>query len=76
MTKVLLYPNGGGYSATILTDEEAMSFENDGCCVVTIPKQKALEWQEICDKMEDFQKLWKSLSNEWYDSLGFNPTKE
>jgi hypothetical protein len=53
MTKVLLDYNGGGYYATILTDEEASGFENDGCCVVTIPKQKALEWQEICGKMEE-----------------------
>jgi len=75
MTKVLLDYNSGDYYATILTDEEASGFENDGCCVVTIPKQKALEWQEICGKMEEFQKLWKALSNEWYDNFGFNPNK-
>ena len=75
MTKVLLDSNGGGYSATILTDEEASGFENDGCCVVTISESKALEWQEICDKMGEFQKLWKALSNEWCDNFGFNPNK-
>lgn len=76
MIKVLLYPNGSGYSATLLTDEEAPGFENDGCCVVAIPESKAVEWGELCDKMGEFQKLWKKLSNEWYDNLGFNPKKD
>lgn len=30
----------------------------------------------VCDKMGEFQKLWKKLSNEWYDNLGFNPEKD
>lgn len=76
MIKVLLYPNGGGaYFATLLSDDEAESFENAGSCVVAIPNSKAVEWSELCDKMNEFQKLWKNLSNQWYDDFGFNPNK-
>ena len=76
MIKVLLSTNGsGGYFATLLSDEDATSFENDGCCVVAIPNSKAVEWSELQDKMSEFQKLWKNLSNQWYDDFGFNPHK-
>ncbi len=76
MIKVLLSTKGGGgYSATLLTDEEAPDYENDGCCVVAIPESKAVEWNELCEKMDEFQKLWKKLSNEWHNNLGFNPNK-
>ena len=74
--KVLLYTNdSGGYSATLLEDEEASDFENDGCCVVAVSASTAYEWSDLCDKMKEFQGLWKTLSNEWYDGLGINPNK-
>jgi len=25
--------------------------------------------------MDEFQRLWKKLSNEWYDNLGVDPEK-
>jgi hypothetical protein len=76
MSKVLLSTSGyGGYYASLLSDEEAPGYENDGCCVVEIPESKAAEWKELCYKMDEFQRLWKKLSNEWYDEFGFDPKK-
>ena len=55
----------GRYFATPLTDNEADKWEAKGHCIVSISEDKAQEWEDMMNKIKEWNSYWRELSNAW-----------
>ena len=76
MIKVHINYANGQYHASLLEDDDAMKWERVGHCVVSIPESKAVEWGQFQDQQQAWHNYWKSLSNQFWNEIGFHPEKD
>lgn len=64
MAKVYLDYCDGRYLATVLSDEEIIEYEKAGAELITIPDEKAKEWEELQIKNREWYIYWRNIDNE------------
>ena len=64
MAKVYLDYCDGRYLATVLSDEEIIEYESAGARLITIPDEKAKEWEELQIKNREWYIYWRNIDNE------------
>lgn len=64
MAKVYLDYCDGRYLATVLSEEEIYEYESAGARLITIPDEKAKEWEELQIKNREWYIYWRNIDNE------------
>jgi hypothetical protein len=65
MPKINLDSWIGKYSATPVSEEEAVLLQKQGYVVVDISDEQLAEWKDHLAKCKVWDDFWKKLSNEW-----------
>ena len=64
--KVHIDYSDGAYSAKQLSDDEVNALDGKGYCIVSVPKNKFLEWEIFLNNQKEWHSYWKELDNSWY----------